>query len=498
MTRPLALLSALVLEDGRTWGEAAEPFQIEDAKAVLSDEPPFYSFLTRARGGSKTTDLAGVAVALLLTLPDRSRLYWLAADQDQGGLAIDAISGFLARTPSLAGSLDVKARSVTARTGSTLEVLAADAAGSFGLLPDAIFVDEIAQWGETSGPRKLWDSLSSSVAKRSTARLVALTTAGDPSHWSFGVRNHALADPLWRVNEVPGPAPWMDEDRLGEQERRLPESIFRRLFRNEWVEGEDRLSTVADVQACATLDGPLDPEEGRAYVIGVDLGVKRDRTAVVVAHGEPYADAEAGCRVVVDRRELWKGSRIRPVKLADVEEWIEQAAKEYRAEVVFDPWQAVGMAQRLGAKSIRLHEHPFTVASTGRLASTLFQLLRDQALALPRDPEFLDEIAAAKLVERSPGTFRIDHDASRHDDQVIALAMAAQHVLRAFSGDQGSWDIPFPPVGGRWIFDRDNERWRAPTEAEGGIRREIVFRGRATTKATVIEQNNDGLPEETK
>ena len=43
------LLAALVIEDGRTWVEAAEAFQLADAEAVLAGDPP-YQFLTRGRG----------------------------------------------------------------------------------------------------------------------------------------------------------------------------------------------------------------------------------------------------------------------------------------------------------------------------------------------------------------------------------------------------------------------------------------------------------------
>jgi hypothetical protein len=49
----LDLLAALVLPDGRRWGEAAEPFQWQDARAVLDPEPEApHSYLTRARGGA--------------------------------------------------------------------------------------------------------------------------------------------------------------------------------------------------------------------------------------------------------------------------------------------------------------------------------------------------------------------------------------------------------------------------------------------------------------
>ncbi len=62
----LELLSGLRLEDGRSWGEAATDVQRADAAAVLdTDSVTPYAFLTRARGFSKTTDLAGISVVVI-------------------------------------------------------------------------------------------------------------------------------------------------------------------------------------------------------------------------------------------------------------------------------------------------------------------------------------------------------------------------------------------------------------------------------------------------
>ena len=74
MTAPRDVLSRLMLEDGRAWIDAAEPFQLADALAVLEGDRP-YNFLTRARGASKTTDLAAVALSMLLALDSADRLY---------------------------------------------------------------------------------------------------------------------------------------------------------------------------------------------------------------------------------------------------------------------------------------------------------------------------------------------------------------------------------------------------------------------------------------
>lgn len=446
---PLDLLAGLRMPDQSLWGDVAYQFQWEDARSVLDPDGPPFQFLTRSRGASKTTDLAAVAIVLLLTAEPRSRLYWLAADQDQGKLAIDAVGGFLDRTPYLRGLLDVQTKKVVnPSTGSDLAILAADAPSVWGLNPAAVFVDEIAQWATTAGPKRLWEAVSTAVAKRHDARLVVLTTAGDPAHWSHHIIRHAAEDPLWRVHEVPGPAPWTEPSRIDEQERRLPTSSFRRLFHNEWTADDDRLTNIDDLAACVVLDGPLPAQNGVRYVIGVDIGLKKDRTVACVCHAErldgspmllqvhqtkeDISDEQPlrGMRVVLDRIQVWAGSADSPVQLSEVEGWLSQAVETYnQARIVIDPWMAVGIAQRLRGRGVAVREFNFTSASVGRLASALHQLLRNRALSLPNDEALLDELANVRLRETTPGVYRLDHDADQHDDRAIALALAANQLL---------------------------------------------------------------------
>jgi len=434
----LDLLYGLVLEDGRRWGEVAADFQRHDAAAVLDPNGRPYHFLTRSRGSSKTADLAGIGIAAMLAqLPRGSRLYGLAADRDQGRLLLDSIEGYAIRTPALRGALKVEAfKALATRTGSALEVLAADAPGAWGLRPHFLIVDELAQWATTAGPRRLWEAVTTAAAKVAGCRMVCLTSAGDPAHWSHAVLAHAHADPLWRVHEVRGPAPWLDEARLAEQRRRLPESSYRRLFLNEWTAPEDRLTTTDDLAACTVLDGPLPPESGKRYVIGLDVGTVNDRTVAVVAHGEPVTrtlddgEVTSGMRVIVDRVQAWAGSRVNPVQLSDVGDWIDLAAREFNgATVIYDPFQAVELSQRLAKRGVRCEQFTFSAQSVGRLALTLYQLLRSRSLALPNEPELLEELANVRLRETTPGSFRLDHDPDRHDDRAVALALAAHRLF---------------------------------------------------------------------
>ena len=205
----LDVLSALRLEDDRPWGEAASPVQWTDAAGFLAEDSPPYWYVTRARGYSKTSDAAGMALGLMLTAGPGWRGYWVAADAEQAALGVDAMAGFVARTPLLRGQVEVQARRVRV-TGSDarLDVLPADAPGAWGLRPDLVVADERAMWRDTESARRVWEAVSTATTKRPGARLLVVTTASSPSHPAFADLEHARASDLWAVSETPGPPPW--------------------------------------------------------------------------------------------------------------------------------------------------------------------------------------------------------------------------------------------------------------------------------------------------
>lgn len=439
----LEVLGVLRLADGRPWVRAAVQFQRSDAEAIFDLDGPRFHFLTRPRGGSKTTDLGAVSMAVLLAqAPRGAPCYAVAADADQAALLVDAIRGFVLRQPTLGELLRVDTRRVTAQqTVATLDVVPADAASAFGLIPYLTVVDELAQWPSTANARGVWDAMVSALPKQPDARLVVLTSAGDPAHWSHKVLAQARRSDRWRVNEVDGPLPWISEEELGEQRALLTESQFVRLHLNRWTAPEDRLVRPEDLAACVVLDGPQEARAGVRYRIGVDVGLRNDRTAIAVAHAEPAAEVEADGsgrrpqRVVLDTLLVLAGSRTSEVRLADVEQAIVETWTAYGCpKVRLDPWQAIGLRQRLEGRGVAAEEFTFSAQSVGRLASTLHLLLRDRLLALPDDEALLDELAHVRLRETSPGVVRMDHDSGRRDDRAIALALAASALV-----EEGDW-----------------------------------------------------------
>jgi len=443
---PMALMAGLVLEDARGWGKAAAPFQREDAAAVLQGIAPGdrrMHWLGRPRGGSKTTDAGGMALVVLLTqAPPRSTSHAFARDREQAGLLLDALRG-LAERSGLAPLLDFGAWSVTVKaTGARLLIESADAASALGARPYLVIVDELAAWPSTHEARSLWQSIVSGLPKRRDSRLIVITTAGSPGSMAAGILAGAHASPRWRVSDYVGELPWADQEDLAEQRRLLPESVYLRLHENRWTSAEDRLVSAADLAACVTLDGPLDPVAGRRYVIGLDAGLKNDRTVLSVCRSERSSDGGAA-RVVLDRMEVLQGTRDRPVQLGDVEALAFEASRQFgHARIVADPWQTIGMLQRLRGRGIDVTEWSFTSQSVGRLGATLHTLLRDHRLALPPDQELLDELATVRLRESAPGVLRLDHDAGKHDDRAVSLGLAALTLAEHPDTQSGGFSNP--------------------------------------------------------
>jgi hypothetical protein len=430
---PLDLVASMVLDSGARWGEQAAPEQWADMEALLSADGPRRHFWLRARGRSKTWDAGAATLAMMLAggLGGGDEMYAAAAGKDQAALLMRKVRAIAERTPELAGAVEIQNyRIITPRTGAELAVISCDLASSWGRTPRWLFIDEIANHDRGETAQTFIESLLTSLPKRGDSQCLAATTPSSPSHWSHALWRTALEDPLWRASLVSGPAPWQDEAELASERRRLPESLWRRLFLCEWAEADDALADAAAVEACVRHDGPLSPKAGVEYIVSFDLSVSHDHTAVVVAHME---DTSGRRDVVVDRLQAWIPHGGRQVDLQDVEAYIAQAARDYNgAQVVGDMYQAANMVQRLRDGGLRVKPVVFTAVTNSRRAQMLLRLIRDQALDLPDDAALRKELLSLRLAEGvTPGTLKLSTDGSSggHYDRVTALMIAAEELL---------------------------------------------------------------------
>lgn len=456
--RALDLMWALRVESGEKWGDVAAPFQMEDAEAIFSDEGPALHFLTRPRGGSKSTDLAAVMLAwLAVDAPPLSNGHVVASNTDQAAIVIDAAAAFVARTPELDGVIHVENERLIAENGAWVRVLPQSASGSWGLRDAHLLIcDEFCQWDETRGAKRVWTAMRSTVQKVPGCRLILLSSSGEPSHWSHPIFERAQKSPAWHVNEVRGPVPWHRPEDIEALRQELLPSEFDRLVLNIWSESEDRAISPEDFdrakqQWWASGAAPAGLKGGgvrirerygdTSYIVTVDIGIKNDATVIAVSHTEPIdpTDPRSASRLVVDHMDRWQGSKRHHVQIDAVTSRIVALSQEFNsAKVYVDPYQFVGGVQKLNRMGVRAEEWPFTASSVGQLATALVQAFHNGQIHVADYTTLETELLTVKLRESTPGVTRLFHDRDKHDDQAVVIGMAAHLLLGGATWGQGA------------------------------------------------------------
>lgn len=412
------LEDVLTHADETSYGASLDPWQREDFAAVFNSDR--HAWLERPRGHSKTKDAAAVALTELLFGKPGGRLYFTAVDGDQAALAFDSLQGFIRRSPFLSSALRVLKREVVMdATDTKLEVLPADAAGSWGLRPSLVLVDELHAW-RTERAQEFFEALYSSLGKVAGARMLVTTTAGwDKTSLCWNLREQVKDDPAWIFSRHGQVASWVSADFLEQQKRLLPAHVYSMLHDNEWTDAGGAFLTSQEVESIFDPDVHPTWQRNRGrHFIGLDVGLSKDATAAVVLH----IGADGVARV--DWIETWKGEPGARVDLDAVGQWVLDASKRYaRAEVLADPWQAVHLIQTLRKHGVKATDVTFTQGYRNRLFANLLEAVRGGRLRSFPHKELREELLGLEFRDVR-GNLRVDHRPGKHDDRVIALAVA--------------------------------------------------------------------------
>jgi hypothetical protein len=98
-------------------------------------------------------------------------------------------------------------------------------------------------------------------------------------------------------------------------------------------------------------------------VIGLDLGLKGDRTVAAVCHAKRLRnerDETTGQTFVLDRMQAWTGSRADPVQLQAIEEWLVEAGLQILLRGGPEGPRVVGGVET--SRSLRASPPPLVVA----------------------------------------------------------------------------------------------------------------------------------------
>jgi len=453
---PSAFRDDLLIDvDGtaRKFGSVMDPWQREDFAALdpalkrcngrSRAQAKLRAFLERGRGHSKTTDLAVVAVWAMAFAARPLRAYAFAVDKDQATLLKDAMATIVRLNPWLSSILDVQKNLVVniseghPGNGSRLDIFTSDVASSYRIIADLLIADELCHW---QGDGSLWHSLISSAAKRRDCLMVVISNAGFADSWQWTVREAARTDPAWIFSRLDGPqASWLPPERLAEQRRMLPAVAYLRLWENQWSSGGGDALTPEDI--AAAFQEHLQPMTGREpdhyFVAGLDLGLTRDCSAVVVL-AVPKGGMAGRIRLAAAR--LWRPTLGKKIDLMEVERYILDLDQQYGLEfLAADPWQAESMMQRLEVDSGHRRRNqrrrwaaqpwvrsvPPTAPNLRAQATLVIESFQDCRCQLfPYEPLRRD-LLKLRVEEKSYGCRLVSpHDGEGHGDSFSAFSLA--------------------------------------------------------------------------
>ena len=394
---------------------------------------------TLARGHDKTTGLARLINDALAFGRRPILIDHAAADWDQAALLLAAMKREGELNPWLKKHIRYT-KTGAVGPGGELYIMTSDAPSAAGRIPDVITCDEITHWQS----RALWDMLWSSVNKREDTVVVVITNAGVRDSWQWDIKEEAKRSPRrWLVYEADGRLQtWMSEQNIADDRRLLTPGEARRLLDNEWIDPAEESGYLlrSDIEACDALGRELGlvyttrGDRGIPYWASLDYGPKRDRTALAVMHQRPSG------LVVIDRLDVWQGSREQPIQVADVRSWVHEQRQFFSdLSVVADPYQLEELIQDL-SRHVRVERFE---ARGGKANYEMAELLRSLVVnrriawypgcgSLPvaegRTEDLADELRGLVTRPMSYG-YRIDHEATKHDDRAVCVGMGAVQLL---------------------------------------------------------------------
>jgi len=418
-----------ILEDGRKLEEALEDWQLKYIFEPLDSGNYNLFYLELPRKHAKTTTIAGEAIITEPLLgPPGQRIYLCAGDSDQASILLETAKGMIQRNPILRPSFKIHRKEISIPAVDTVaKVMSADADTAYGLgaLGSRFYfvLDEF--W---NSQEDFWVAFYTATGAKSNWRGIIITTAGFDYNsicWKVREMCRKKISPRFYFFSAPGKlASWIPEEWVQMQRETLPPHLFQRFIENKWTAGEAAFLTREEIEKCkdSSLSPKLTCPVGRHF-LGIDLGLRRDRTAAVITH-------KTSDFVEIDSIEVWEGTKDSPVLLADIEEYIHQASENFSGlKVIIDPWQAESIIQRIPS----IERFTFTTANLEALSKNLYSLFHNGLIRFYPHSGLERELLSVNAKQTSYG-WRIDHLSGGYSDIVMALGMSCLHSVKESPG----------------------------------------------------------------
>ncbi len=414
------------------------------------------------RKNGKTALGAGIGLHGLYLGPNGGEVYSVAGDREQARICFGMARRMV--------ELDTELSEVTKiyrdaleylDNGSVYRVLSSDAPLKEGLSPTLVLFDEV----HVQPTDDLWSVMNLGSGARREAMVLGITTAGarlqtdgNPTLcnrlYEYGIQvangeivddrfffawwePHAGMEADWR-----DPAVWQEsnpgfddivaaEDFEASMPPKVPEHEFRTKRTNIWVDAAES-NWLADHQgAWHRCLSPLDLVSGASVCVGVDVALKHDSTAVVIAgevDGPIDDELEEGNKRIVVRSRVWEPRNGRIDHLVVMEHLREVCTKYDVKSIAYDPRFFEVPAQLLLDEGLPMIEVPQSIERMVPACGHLYDLIVAGTLAHNDDRQLNNHVMAAVRRDSERGWILSKGKSRRHIDGCIAMALAVHEL----------------------------------------------------------------------
>ena len=231
---------------------------------------------------------------------------------------------------------------------------------------------------------------------------------------------------------------------------------FRRLHQNEWGGSQDEFIPIEMWDDVQVLEAPLEympdsPYAGYPLYVGVDVGVKRDTSAICgVYHAIEEVDGVKMDVVGLAFHRIWTPAH---GEILDLENTVEQYLKDMNkrftlASIVCDPTHFYRSVVSLKNEGLPISVFSQSPKNMVAASMALYEALRFKRLKVYPDKELRNHIRFAAAKAQSGG-YRIikNPDTPRPNDGAIALAMAVYTAFEAGGADPTVEQVIRSPYG---------------------------------------------------
>lgn len=418
--------------------------------------------LARKNGKS----LLGSAIALhaLTEALDQAEVYACAGDRQQARIVFNEAKWQIENSPALQAICKVYRDVIEVpSTGSIFRVLSADAKLQQGLNPSLVIFDEV----HVQPNDDLWDAMTQGSGARVDPLVLGITTAGFDKESLLGrlyqygcmlaageVEDPAFGFWWWEPDEG---LPYTDlrawhqanpnlaEDLLDLEDMiasskpgATTEFAFRRFRLNQWSRARESWLPAGAWDLC---EGVPDFDPDLPCWVGIDMALKHDSIAVVVAQPQANGLIHVQCRI-------WKPAG-QTIDIASVESHLRQLHTVLNVKAfAYDPAYFERSAQALEDDGLPMEEFPQSASRMVPACQTAYSLICNQQIVHAGAPSFTEQVLAAEIRQSDEG-WRISKGKSkkRKIDAGVALVIALDRATQHVAPPAEAASAPATPAG---------------------------------------------------